>query len=246
MKKAADILTEASRLVGGPRNATHGDKASNFLKTVTLWNAYLTARGFENVVLGSDDFPQMMVLAKMARTLDGEFNMDDYLDQAGYSACAGEVAAILNGEDATLEPDVSDIRYAWTLPDGGFLEYYDPASPEQRRPVLCYLDQWRDFAKKSGLPGQAVISTDLRRPFDWACDPPCDPPFVLPSNFLVGMSDYCFVLVDRKTGEALRTSSGAAVRNNEYGPLADQALTCPLSSIRLTYTNAPELRGPSK
>lgn len=35
----------------------------------------------------------MMVLLKAARTRTGTFNLDDFVDMAGYAGCAGEIAA---------------------------------------------------------------------------------------------------------------------------------------------------------
>ena len=94
MKTANEIATEAARLVGGDRAQQHGDKGANFNATALLWNAYLSIRkgGAAAPITGSD-FANMMVLAKMSRVHTGSvFNMDNFVDMAGYAACAGEVA----------------------------------------------------------------------------------------------------------------------------------------------------------
>ena len=89
--RARDFAEKAAELVAGDRARTHGDKGANFGATTHLWNGYLKARGFQ-IELTPIDFAQMMVLAKMSRVITGEYNPDDFVDQAGYSACAGEVA----------------------------------------------------------------------------------------------------------------------------------------------------------
>jgi hypothetical protein len=94
MKTAYEIATEAAKLVGGDRAQQHGDKGTNFNATAKLWNAYLEIRkGGAAAPITGTDFALMMVLAKMSRVHTGSvFNMDNFVDMAGYSACAGEVA----------------------------------------------------------------------------------------------------------------------------------------------------------
>ena len=57
-----------------------------------MWNAWLAIRRDPDAPLDAHDVAQMLALMKMARTQSGMFNIDDYVDQCGYSACAGEVA----------------------------------------------------------------------------------------------------------------------------------------------------------
>ena len=87
---AGEIIGTAAELVGGDRDRTHGDKRANFQTTVDLWNGYAKARGWD-IAFQPEDFGRMMVLAKMSRAIVGEFNVDDYIDMAGYAGCAGEV-----------------------------------------------------------------------------------------------------------------------------------------------------------
>lgn len=91
---AAEIATEAAKLVGGDRAQQHGDKGRNFEATACLWNAYLSIReGGAAAPITGADFAMMMVLAKMSRVHTGSvFNMDNFVDMAGYAACGGEVA----------------------------------------------------------------------------------------------------------------------------------------------------------
>jgi hypothetical protein len=86
---AERIAQKAASLVGGDRQATHGDKAENHQNIADLWNAYLGGR---LPLLTARDVALMMALLKIARTKIGQHNIDDYLDLAGYGAVAGEIA----------------------------------------------------------------------------------------------------------------------------------------------------------
>jgi len=88
---AADLARKAADLVGGDRDRQHGAKDDNFSRIASLWDAYLHTRRTRGP-LTAVDVGHMMVLMKVARTQSGALNMDDYVDMAGYAACAGEIA----------------------------------------------------------------------------------------------------------------------------------------------------------
>jgi hypothetical protein len=88
--KAIDIAKKAAELVGGDRAQTHGDMEENFNRVADLWTAYLGKR--IDCPLNAVDIGNMMALLKIARTQGGEVNADDFVDGAGYLACAGEIA----------------------------------------------------------------------------------------------------------------------------------------------------------
>jgi hypothetical protein len=90
--KAHDVASRAADLVGGDRAAQHGSKEQNFSNIASLWNGYLQIRKDPSAPLTALDIGHMMVLLKVARTQTGTVNADDWVDMAGYSACAGEVA----------------------------------------------------------------------------------------------------------------------------------------------------------
>lgn len=100
MTTAASILESAGKLVSGDRQNTHGDKLQNHKAIARIWSAYL-----ENIVeagrdprrLTGEDVANMMEGMKIARRINGDFNLDDYLDGAGYAAVAGECAAAERG-----------------------------------------------------------------------------------------------------------------------------------------------------
>ena len=100
--KAEDIAKKAAELVSGDREKQHGDKLLDFTAIADLWNGFFRLRksvgGKET--LDAHDVGNMMELLKIARRYTGDFNVDDYVDGAGYSACAGEVKARLHHKDS--------------------------------------------------------------------------------------------------------------------------------------------------
>lgn len=88
--KASDIARKAADLVSGDRAQSHGDMADNFGRCADLWSAYLGKR--LDTGLTAVDVGNMMALLKIARTQTGDVNADDFVDGAGYLACAGEIA----------------------------------------------------------------------------------------------------------------------------------------------------------
>jgi len=81
---------KAADLVSGDRAQIHGDMADNFTRCADLWSAYLGKR--LETPLTAVDVGNMMALLKIARTQTGQVNADDFIDGAGYLACAGEIA----------------------------------------------------------------------------------------------------------------------------------------------------------
>jgi hypothetical protein len=91
--KASDFLRLAAQLVSGDREKTHGKKITNFGAIADMWNGYLAARKKWGKAddLDAHDVAMMMAAMKMARTLGGSFNADDFVDGAGYFGCGGEI-----------------------------------------------------------------------------------------------------------------------------------------------------------
>ena len=88
--RAADVCQLAAGLVSGDRARQHGDALTSHTKIAGLWSAFLGAP------ITAHDVALMMALLKIARTKSGSFNLDDYVDAAGYAAIAAEVG----GRDA--------------------------------------------------------------------------------------------------------------------------------------------------
>ena len=101
--KASEIAKKASELVAGDRDRAHGDKHKNFENIAMMWNAWLTvANKRPNRPLDSHDVATMMECLKIARRVSGATNIDDFIDSAGYAACAGEIAALKDEADQRL------------------------------------------------------------------------------------------------------------------------------------------------
>lgn len=100
---AGTICRTAATLVSGDRARTHGDKRTNHENIARLWNAYLRGRPLGERLTGRD-VALMMALLKVARTLTGAHNADDYVDAVGYAAIAGELAETEPPRDAAVIP----------------------------------------------------------------------------------------------------------------------------------------------
>lgn len=90
------ILAAATAATTGPREETYGDCYRNMLNFASLLGGYAEARwGVHPESVTAEDAAHIMVLAKMARTLDHKLppHDDNYVDGAAYFAIAGEVAA---------------------------------------------------------------------------------------------------------------------------------------------------------
>lgn len=89
--KAAMIALKASTLVASDRAKAHGDAARTYALAAALIDTYRKGRRDPNAPLSASDLMKEMVLVKLARSENGEFNNDDFIDMAGYAAIAGEL-----------------------------------------------------------------------------------------------------------------------------------------------------------
>ena len=93
MNDREKCLREACEIVNGARNQTYGDVEDNFERIATLWSVYL------DTAVTPIDVAMMMVLLKTARVSTGRVShYDDYVDVAGYAACAYEITKKWDGE----------------------------------------------------------------------------------------------------------------------------------------------------
>ena len=86
----ADILSKASEIVTKDRNDQYGSPEDNFKIIGEFWSTYLGPRIESGI--DAEDVAVMMALLKIARISTGKPNADNFVDLAGYSACAGEIA----------------------------------------------------------------------------------------------------------------------------------------------------------
>ena len=81
------ILAEAERCVCTDREQQYGGMENNFALIARLWREYLDT----NKPITAHDVAIMMALLKIARIATGKPKSDNYIDLAGYCACAGEI-----------------------------------------------------------------------------------------------------------------------------------------------------------
>ena len=78
-----EILKKANECVMGDREQDYGSPEDNFAYIADLWTAY-SGHGFT-----AHDVALMLALLKVARAGSGNYHPDNYVDLAGYAACAG-------------------------------------------------------------------------------------------------------------------------------------------------------------
>ena len=89
-----ELLAKANACVTGERPEDYGSPEDNFSTIAQLWAAYIQAACAApgaQVDIGGKDVALMMALLKIARAIASD-NPDNYIDLAGYAACAGEIA----------------------------------------------------------------------------------------------------------------------------------------------------------
>lgn len=95
--KASAIIKSAADLVAGDRQEAYGtDPMPGFAKIALLWNGLLAVAGkAPKQPIDEHDVAQMMVSLKQARAYTGPLRMDNYVDESGWAALAGEAATVL-------------------------------------------------------------------------------------------------------------------------------------------------------
>ena len=82
----AEVLDTAKEYVTKDRAADHGDMEDNFKTIAIYWSVHL------NCEVLPHDVGVMMMLLKAARAKSNPQHVDNYVDAAGYAACAAECA----------------------------------------------------------------------------------------------------------------------------------------------------------
>lgn len=98
MEKREECLRTACEIVNGARQECYGDAEDNFQTIATLWETYLKATGCD-VLIDSKDVAMMMILLKVARAASHEIHLDNYVDIAGYAACAYGIDGMCRSDD---------------------------------------------------------------------------------------------------------------------------------------------------
>jgi hypothetical protein len=102
------VLDQAKAYVTRDRQNDHGKPEDTFGLIADLWNAYLFG-GPKELVSGitHTDVAMMMALLKIARQRQNPAHEDNYVDLAGYAACAAELQATtwhIHLNDLRIEP----------------------------------------------------------------------------------------------------------------------------------------------
>lgn len=80
------VLRTAIKYVTKDRNADHGEPEDTFATIAALWSAY------KHVHFSETDVAMMQALLKIGRQSANPVHIDNYIDLAGYAACAAELA----------------------------------------------------------------------------------------------------------------------------------------------------------
>ena len=92
------ILEAAKGCVCGQREEDYGAPEDNFKVIAALWEPYIRARCVRpgtDVCIEPVDVAMLMALLKIGRIASGTGTADSYVDLAGYAACGGEIAALM-------------------------------------------------------------------------------------------------------------------------------------------------------
>lgn len=92
---AGQIANKAADLVEGDRAQAYGDRSASFANVARLWNAWLRNNKSDVTydLLDPMDVAVLMALLKIGRMASGSFQIDNFIDSAGYISLAGELAA---------------------------------------------------------------------------------------------------------------------------------------------------------
>lgn len=94
IRTRAEILEAAGKCVTGGRDKEYGEPEDSFDLIAQLWEPYIKAACVSpgvNVGIRPQDVAILMALLKIARAAVND-NPDNFVDLAGYAACAGEAA----------------------------------------------------------------------------------------------------------------------------------------------------------
>ena len=86
----SECLDIAKEITTSDRNKDYGEPEDNFSLIAKLWSNYL------DIEISAIDVSMLMTLLKIARVKTGTTNLDNYIDIAGYAACAYEIDSKLD------------------------------------------------------------------------------------------------------------------------------------------------------
>ena len=83
------MLAEAERVVNGDRKQTYGDALRSFTRIADLWTPVL------GVPVTAHQVALCLVQLKVSRAVGRPDHADSYVDMAGYTALAAELAGVV-------------------------------------------------------------------------------------------------------------------------------------------------------
>ena len=90
-KERGHILKKAHEIINGERQDAYGNPEDCFEIIAEYWTTYLKANGLM-VKISPKDVPKMLALMKIARMSGQKFNLDNFVDGAGYLGLAADIA----------------------------------------------------------------------------------------------------------------------------------------------------------
>ena len=116
-------MEQAQVCVTGKREQDYGSPEDSFETIGLLWGNYLRAAHpklktvFAPNEVTPKDVAMMMALLKVARAANGD-NPDNFVDLAGYAACAGEIATRREIEPPNFSKDNRCVICGDVIPEG--------------------------------------------------------------------------------------------------------------------------------
>lgn len=107
------ILSDAEKCVCGTREQSYGSPENNFQVIAEFWRVYIMAKYGIDVPFAPDDSGIMLSLLKIARIASGQSKDDNYIDLAGYAACAGEIACKATAYKTEAVEPITDKPSKW-------------------------------------------------------------------------------------------------------------------------------------
>ncbi len=120
-----ELLTEAAKVVEERADAYEGD----YYATAVLWSSML------GVELSGLDVLRMMILLKMARTINSPGHVDSWLDIAGYASLGPKVFSEMTEEAPEVESTLFDTDWEEEVPTAPTVTE-DPEEDSGRTPPV--------------------------------------------------------------------------------------------------------------
>jgi hypothetical protein len=144
----AEILKAAERCVCADRNQQYGEPEDNFRIIAALWNVYLFGRGAKSR-LNPADVGAMMALFKLGRIATGGDKADNFIDLAGYAACAGEISTESGRDRKDVKCSVENKWRTETQKTG----------TEEKTPHKTTFAENKNVRMARGLDGTYIVTT---------------------------------------------------------------------------------------